>query len=104
MKLIQTLGIGRKKLIRQGERIPAVVTEVKTCWWLKINTKPVRAHMWDGALFPHLIRCRYTVGGREYEGRQIISPYAACPKAGDTITLCCRPGQPERFAILTDRD
>ena len=101
MNMLQTLGIGRKRLIRQGERIPGVVTDVKTCWWLKINTKPVRAHMWDGALFPHQITYRYTVDGREYPGKRIISPYAACPRTGDSVQVCYDARYPERSALIT---
>ena len=99
MRLLQLLGIGAKRLMEQGEQTTGTVTEVKTCWWLKVNTNPVRSHMWDGALFPHQITYRYTVDGREYPGKRIISPYAACPNKGDTLPVFYRPEQPERSTI-----
>ena len=60
-----------------------------------------RAHMWDGALFPHRITYRYTVDGREYPGKRIISPYAACPRTGDSVQVCYDARYPERSALIT---
>ena len=42
------------------------VISVKKQWWLKINTKPVRTHALDGAIFPHIIKVQYTVDGKTY--------------------------------------
>ena len=96
MSLCTLLGLGHKKLTATGVQTTGTVTEIKTCWWLKINTKPVRAHMWDGALFPHRVNYRYTVDGKEYQGKRIISPYAACPKKGDALIVFYHP---ERSSI-----
>jgi len=48
------------------------VVSVAKQWWLKINTKPVRLHPLDGAIFPHIIKVSYTVDGVEYTKRKWI--------------------------------
>ena len=53
------------------ETVGTVVTVAKQ-WWLKVNTKAVRVHSLDGATFPHIIKVRYTVGGKDYFKRKWI--------------------------------
>ena len=48
------------------------VISVATQWWLKINTKPVRLHALDGAIFPYIIKVRYTADGKDYFKRKWI--------------------------------
>ena len=48
------------------------VISVKKQWWLKINTKSVRLHALDGAIFPHIIKVEYTVDGQTYTKRKWI--------------------------------
>ena len=62
---LRMFGIGVMNAIA-GEQTEGVVSQVKTCWWLKVNTKPIRRNMFDGALFPHIIYFTYTVGGEVY--------------------------------------
>ena len=50
---LRMFGIGVSDAITGGQT-EGVITDVKTCWWLKVNTKPVRRNMFDGALFPHI--------------------------------------------------
>ncbi len=100
MNIRQALGMGAKKLMREGLPATGQVTEVKRCWWLKINTKPVRKDMWDGAIFPHHVFYRYQADGKEYEGSRIISAYAVPPKKGDTIFLYRHKSKPERSAMV----
>ena len=42
------------------------VVSVAKQWWLKVNTKPIRLHGLDGAVFPHVIKVKYTVDGIGY--------------------------------------
>ena len=46
-----------------------VILAAKRCWWLKINTKPVRKHALDGAVFPYILTVRYSVNGTEFTGK-----------------------------------
>ena len=48
------------------KEIMGVVISVKKQWWLKVNTKPIRMHALDGAVFPHIIKVKYTVNDTEY--------------------------------------
>ena len=45
-----------------NEKTTGTVISVAKQWWLKINTKPVRMHAMDGAIFPYIIRVQYAVG------------------------------------------
>ena len=56
--LLRMFGIGVSAAIAGGQT-EGIVTEVKTCHWFKINTKPIRKHMWDGAVYPHIIHFTY---------------------------------------------
>ena len=49
------------------------VLAVRTQWWLKINTKPVRTGPLDGAIFPHIIKVQYTVNGKTYFKRRKLT-------------------------------
>ena len=46
------------------------ILSVKKQWWLKVNTKAVRMHPMDGAVFPYIIKVGYSVEGREYIKRK----------------------------------
>ena len=54
MNLLNCLGIGTGNLLRSGKETVGTVTAVKTCYWLKVNTKAVRLGPMDGAKFPHI--------------------------------------------------
>lgn len=44
------------KIIAQNNIAKGTIKKVTKCWWIKVNTKSVRMHMLDGALFPHLMK------------------------------------------------
>jgi len=72
------------------------VVSVAKQWWLKINTKPVRMGAFDGAIFPHIIKVKYTVDGKEYFKRKWIGAGQPVPAVGSHLTvLYCsdRPGK-----------
>ena len=52
MGILHTLGLEDRKIISQGRETAGTVTRVKTCWWIKVNTKHVRMGPLDGAKFP----------------------------------------------------
>lgn len=78
----------------------ALVTAVKECWWLKINTKPVRSHSLDGAVFPHVITVKYTVNGKEYLKKKYVSYKLPCPKTGDKLTVLYDDSRPQKAKII----
>ena len=99
MNILQFLGLGRKKLISQQTSVQGTVTHVQKCWWIKINTKPVRSHALDGAVFPHIVTYEYGVSGKSYCGRQMISAYARCPHVGESVQVFLDPAHPENSTI-----
>lgn len=49
----------------EKETMETVISVTKQ-WWLKVNRKPARAHAMDGAAFPHTIKVKYTIDGKDY--------------------------------------
>ena len=75
---------------------------VATQWWLKINTKPVRKHTLDGATFPHVIKVKYTVDGKDYIRRKWIGANCHVPSVGSSVTVLYCSDNPQKGKILTD--
>lgn len=78
------------------------VIAVQKQWWLKINTKPVRRHALDGAIFPHIIKVQYTVDGKNYIKRKWIGASYAVPAVGSSVTVLYYGNNPGKAKILTD--
>ena len=78
------------------------VISVKKQWWLKINTKPVRTHALDGAIFPHIIKVQYTVDGKTYIKRKWIGANCQPPAEGSSVTVLYYGNNPNKANILTD--
>lgn len=96
---LRMFGIGVADAIA-GEQTEGVITEVKTCWWLKINTKPVRRNMFDGAVFPHIIHFTYTVNGQPYQGKRYVNWNKQCPQRGEKLTVCYKKENPAKYAVI----
>ena len=69
-------------------------------WWLKINTKPVRKHALDGAIFPHVIKVRYSVDGKEYTKRKWIHAGNPVPSVGSSMRVSYDPKKPSKAKVL----
>lgn len=78
------------------------VISVKKQWWLKINTKPVRTHALDGAIFPHIIKVQYTVDGKTYIKRKWIGANSQPPAEGSSVTVLYCGNNPNKANVLTD--
>lgn len=96
---LRMFGIGVAGAVA-GEQTQGVITEVKTCWWLKINTKPVRRNTFDGALFPHIIHFTYTVGGQAYWGKRYVQWNKRCPQKGEKLTVYYEKENPVKYAVI----
>lgn len=99
MGILCCLGIGEKKLLRDGKRLEGVVTKVKTCWWIKVNTKAVRMGPLDGAQFPHVVCFEYKLDGVPYQGSRYLSWSARCPRVGEKITVFADKDAPKNYAV-----
>lgn len=68
-------------------------------WWLKINTKPIRSHSLDGAIFPYIIKVTYTVDGTGYTKRKWISAGKPVPAVGSSVTVIYPNDKPGKGKI-----
>lgn len=73
------------------------VVSVKKQWWLKINTKVIRRGALDGAVFPHILKLRYMVYGKEYVRRKWILTKHPVPVEGDTVGVVYDDMKPDRI-------
>ena len=78
------------------------VLSVQKQWWLKINTKAVRTHALDGAVFPHIIKVQYAVNGKTYMKRKWIGATSRPPMVGSTVTVLYNESNPGKGKVLTD--
>lgn len=99
MRILRLFGFGSKAILAENHAVQGVVIDVKKCWWIKVNTKPVRAHLFDGALFPHIITYRYAVSGQEYTGKRFIGVYTRCPQQGERIPVYYSEENPDKSTI-----
>lgn len=99
MRIALVFGLGDRRILAQGNRTDGIVTEVRTCWWLKVNTKPVRSSALDGALFPHIIHFSYSAGGREHTGKRFLNYAIAPPVPGERIEIYYDGNDPRRYAL-----
>lgn len=76
------------------------VTAVKKLWWIKVNTKPIRTHALDGALFPHAITVKYSVNGIEHIKRKYVRAKLMPPTVGDTVDVYYLAEKPGKCKIL----
>ena len=76
------------------------VVSVATQWWLKINTKAVRMGPMDGAVFPHIIRVKYTVDGKDYFKRKWIGAGERAPDVGSRRTVIYCAEKPQKAKII----
>ena len=77
-----------------------VVLSVAKQWWLKINTKPVRLHALDGAIFPHIIKVQYTVDGGTYTKRKWIRAGQAVPPVGSSVKVVYSEEKPSKAKLI----
>ena len=60
------------RIIEQNNIAKGTIQKVTKCWWIKVNTKPVRMHALDGITFPHIMTFTYEVDGIQYKKRKYI--------------------------------
>ena len=65
----------------EKETMGTVISVIKQ-WWLKVNRKPARVHAMDGAAFPHIIKVKYTIDGKDYICRKWIGAGNNVPDKG----------------------
>ena len=81
------------------KKTTGTILSVKKQWWLKINTKPVRMHTFDGAVFPHIVKVKYTVDGVEYSRNKWVGVRLKCPDVNEQVTVIYREDKPEKCRL-----
>lgn len=76
-----------------------IIISVKKQWWLKVNTKPVRMHAFDGATFPHIVTVKYTVDGNEFVKKKWLRSFITPPNVNDQVTVIYRTDKPTKFRL-----
>jgi len=97
--LLSMFGLRTARAMAGGET-KGSVTAVKTCYWFKVNTKPVRTHFGDGARYPHIIHVSYQVAGQTYTAKRWVNWNRRCPVIGEKITVYYEESTPENYAII----
>ena len=83
----------------EKKKTKGTVLSAKKQWWLKVNTKAVRFGPLDGAAFPHIVKIRYTVDGKEYVKHKWLNAGVRCPAVGETVTVVYHEDKPVKFSI-----
>lgn len=82
------------------EKTMGTVIDVSEHWWFKLNTAALRVRSRDGAIFPHIVKVRYTVDGKEYIRRQWFSTGMHCPAVGQSVTVAYSIKKPSKARLL----
>lgn len=75
------------------------VIKVHKCWWIMVNTKPVRLHALDGAAFPHIITVEYEVNGQKYTKKKFLNYNITCPNVNSNVEVCYNKKKPNKIYI-----
>lgn len=88
-----------EEIISENHRTSGIITAVKDCWWIKVNTKAFRRHALDGAKFPHIIYFTYTVNGAAYQGSSCVDWHLRRPCKGERITVFYDKSDPAKYTV-----
>lgn len=81
------------------EKTIGTVIKVYQCWWIKVNTKPIRAHAWDGAMFPHIITIQYEVDGQTYTKKKFLHYNVPCPTVNSKLYVYYTQEKPTKISL-----
>ena len=98
MNVFRLFGVGDNNIRAAGCSVPGTITAVSRCWWLKVNTKPVRRFSGDGAVYPSIITFAYQVDNIPYQGKRYIPHRYRVPQTGETIDVSYDPANPKKYA------
>ncbi len=101
MNILQLFGIGSQKILEKDCSAEGIVIDRYRCWWCKVNTKAVRLHSFDGAVFPHIITFSYSVNQTSYTGKLWVGVRWRAPLKGEHISVYYDPENPGKYACYT---
>ncbi len=82
----------------EKETVGTIISVAKQ-WWLKVNTKAVRRGMLDGAIYPYIVKIRYTIEGQDYFCRKWVGPTAHPPLEGAVVRVFYREDRPSKAKV-----
>ena len=98
MNILGFFGVGGDKIRANNYGVPGTITAVSRCWWITINTKPVRRFSGDGAVYPSIITFSYVVDNIPYVGKLYVPHTSRTPQVGETIPVFYDPANPKKYA------
>lgn len=81
------------------QETPGTLLSVRKLWWLKVNTKPIRAHLMDGAVFPHILQIQYTANGKSYICKKWLRLGQGVPAIGTILKVYYRKDKPSKARV-----
>ncbi|MDD7457622.1 MAG: sugar ABC transporter permease [Clostridia bacterium] len=82
------------------EKTTGKVIAVKKQYWLKVNTKPIRTGVFDGATFPCIIKVSYVVDGKTYVKRKWVDAWNIVPSVDSVVMVSYCKDKPKKANIL----
>ncbi len=89
----------KEDIISQNNCTLGKIERVTKCWWIKVNSKPVRMNSLDGALFPYLMTFTYSVNGKKYKKTKYIGLRENLIGIFGTVDVFYDKDKPSRCAI-----
>ena len=89
----------KDKIITQNNVTKGIIQKVTKCWWIKVNTKPVRIRALDGVIFPHIMTVTYDVDGVQYKKRKYIGLRSDTIGIFGNVDVYYDKNKPSRCAI-----
>ena len=97
MHIPSFFGLGTQRIVALGVHTAGMVTEVQTCWWLRVNTEPYRTT--KNPRYPHIVRFSYEVNGISLNGTFFLNWQNDPPAVGQRFRLFYDPTNPKKFAV-----
>lgn len=89
-----------KELDYMDKETIGTVLSVTRQWWLKVNIKPIRRGVLDGATFPHIIKVQYVVDGNIYIKKKWIKAGEEVPAVGNRLAVLYCSNMPTKAKVL----
>lgn len=88
----------RKDITAGANAIKGTVTATKTLYWLTVNKNALRENNADSS-HPHMVYFKYSVNGREYEGKSYMSWKIPEFAAGQEIKVYVDKNDPRKYVL-----
>lgn len=90
--------------MNKTNNVEGKIIKVSKLRWLKINKKPFRTSLSDGATFPYKIRVEYNVNNKKFEKSKIIYWGNDSVNVGDQVIVTYEQSNPSKILKLTKKN